>query len=167
MKFKLESILESTLENVEELMFSEDYYTFLKSSHSAVDDIEVIEQTTEDDRIRREVKYTPKPIIRKVGPKKVPKEAMVFFERSTYDRNRHILDFENIPRISWVAGRLKNHGTMTFTQEGGRTRRVVAGELKVKFPILGAIAERIIYSQARKILEEEVECFKRYIKSKE
>ena len=167
MKFKLESILNSSLENVEKLMFSEEYYVFLKSNHSAVDDIEVIEQTFEDDRVVREVKYTPRPIIRKVGPKEVPKEAMVFMERSTYDRGRHILDFENIPKISWVAKRLKNSGTMTFTQEGDRTRRVVAGELKVKFLILGAIAERIIYSQARKILEEEVACFKKYIRSKE
>ncbi|MFH1435275.1 MAG: DUF2505 family protein [Pseudomonadota bacterium] len=148
-------------------MFSKEYYIFLKSNHSAVDEIEVIEQTFEDDRVVREVKYTPRPIIRKIGPKEVPKDAMVFVERSTYDRGRHVLDFENVPKISWVAKRLKNSGTMTFTREGGRTRRVVAGELKVKFPILGAIAERIIYSQARKILEEEVECFKKYIKSKE
>ena len=167
MKFKLESMLDSSLDNVENLMFSEEYYVYLKSNHSAVDDIEVIEQTFEDDRVVREIKYTPRPIIRKIGPKEVPKEAMVFFEHSTYDRRRHILDFENVPGISWVAKRLKNSGTMTFTEEGGRTHRVVAGELKVKFPILGIIAERIIYSQARKILEEEVECFKKYLRSKE
>jgi pantoate kinase len=164
MKFKLENELQATLERVEELMFSEKYYEYLMKNHSGVDTIEVVEQTMDADRVRREVKYTPKPIIRKVGPKEIPREALEFTERSTYDRRRHILEFENVPRVGLVRKYLTNKGTMTFVQRGSMTSRTVEGELKVKFPILGAVAERIIYSQARKILEEEVDCFRKYIK---
>jgi hypothetical protein len=164
MKFKLENTLESPLDNVEKLMFSREYYEFLEKNHSGVDAIEVVDQTFTDDTVRREVKYTPKPIIRKVGPKEVPKDALVFTEYSTYDRKRHTLEFENKPRMHFVQKRLINRGVMRFVQRGGETVRTVEGELTVKFPLLGIIAERIIYSQARKILEEEVECFKKYIK---
>jgi len=164
MKFKIENVLESTLENAETLMFSEEYYEYLKKNHSGVDTIEVIEQKNEGDKIRRIVKYTPKPIIEKVGPKKVPKEAMVFTEYSTFDKQRHVLDFENVPRMNFVQKRLSNKGTISLERSGSQTRRTIEGDLTVKFPILGAIAERIIYSQAKKLLEEEVECFKRYLR---
>lgn len=163
MKFKLENELQATLERVEELMFSQQYYEFVMENHTGVDKIEVVEQTIDDDEIRREVKYTPKPIIRKVGPKEIPREALEFTEHSTYDRRRHILEFENVPRVGLVRKYLMNKGTMTFVQRGSMTTRTVEGELKVKFPILGAVAERIIYSQAKKILEEEVDCFRKYI----
>jgi hypothetical protein len=163
-KFKIENTLESPLENVETAMFSDDYYEYLKKNHSGVDAIEVIEQKIEGDTIRRIIKYTPKPIIEKVGPKKVPKDALVFTEYSTYDRKRHALDFENVPRMNFVQQRLSNKGVISLERNGTSTRRTIEGELTVKFPILGAIAERIIFSQARKLLEEEVECFKRYIR---
>ena len=163
MHFKLEHTLDSTIDNVEKLMFDKEYYEFLKANHSGVRDIEVIEQTFGQEAIRRQVKYTPKPIIEKVGPKKIPVEAMIFMEHSTYDRGRHRLSFRNVPAMRLVRERMTNEGTISFVQEGAATRRVVEGELVVKFPILGAIAERIIFSQARKLLEEEVACFKRYI----
>lgn len=164
MKFKLKDRLDSTLENVEKLMFSEEYYTFLMENHSAVDNIDVIEQIFDEDKVRRVVKYTPKPIIRKVGPKEIPKAALEFTEYSMYDFKRHIMEFENKPGVGFVRKRLINKGIMIFEERGDATYRTMEGELKVKFPILGAIAERIIFSQAKKILEEEIECFRKYIK---
>ena len=121
MKFKLENDLQATLERVEELMFSEKYYEYLMKNHSGVDTIEVVEQSMDADRVRREVKYTPKPIIRKVGPKQIPREALEFTEHSTYDRKRHILEFENVPRVGLVRKYLTNKGTMTFIQRGSMT----------------------------------------------
>lgn len=164
MRFKIENKIDSGLESLERLMFSEAYYEFLKKNHAAVDDIEVLEQTFGEDRIQRIVKYTPKPIIEKVGPKKIPRDALVFTEHSTYDRKRHTLEFENVPKSNLVRRRLTNKGTMTFIDQGGSTMRIVEGELTVRFPVLGVIAEKIIFGRAKKLLDEEVECFKKYVR---
>jgi len=163
MHFNIENMLDARLGEVEALMFDAAYYEYLKASHSGVRNIEVVEQKVEADRITRVVRYTPKPIIEKVGPKKVPVEAMVFTEHSTYDRAAHRLSFRNVPQMPFVREHLTNEGTISFAERAGGTQRVAEGELKVKVPILGAIAERIIFTQARKLLDEEVACFKRFI----
>jgi len=164
-KFRIENKIEAPLQKVESSMFSEEYMKFLEKSHQGVKRIELIEQKEENGKIRRTIKYTPKPIIERVGPKKVPESALVFTEHSTYDLNKHILEFENIPAMNLVRERFRNTGTILFEEREGYTNRILEGELSVRFPILGSIAEKIIFTQAKKLLQQEIECFKQYVKS--
>jgi len=164
-KFRIENIIEALLEKVESSLFSEEYMRFLEKTHPGVNRIELIEQKKENGKIRRIIKYTPKPIIERVGPKKVPESALVFTEHSTYDLNKHVLEFENVPAMSLVRERFRNTGTILFEGRGSYTNRILEGELKVRFPILGSIAEKIIFTQAKKLLQQEIECFRQYIRS--
>ena len=49
---------------------------------STIQDIQPIERTEDDAQIRRRTRYTPVPLIKKVGPKTVPPGAMAFIEDS-------------------------------------------------------------------------------------
>ena len=67
---------------------------------------------------------------------------------------------------------LENGGKIEFRDEGGKTRRTMSGELKiVGLPFLlrplAGIAEGIIYSNAQKLLEEEAEAFRQFLKERQ
>ena len=66
---------------------------------------------------------------------------------------------------------LENSGTFSFRDVGGRTERTISGELKVtNLPFLlkplGGIAERIIYSNAESLLNEEAKVFGEFLKTR-
>jgi hypothetical protein len=164
MKFEISHTLPADVETVLRVMQEKAYYEFLQANHPSVDRIEMLSQEEVGSIVRRRVHYQPKPIIRSVGPKKVPPEAMAWVEESELDRANRRVTFTNVAVHREVKRRLINHGTITFADAGdGKTRRVVAGELTVKFPLLGGIAERIIYNKAKEILDGEAEQFARYV----
>jgi hypothetical protein len=117
-------------------------------------------------RISRRVRYLPEPSIRSVGPKKVEPRWMEWIEESELDSKRGVATYRNIPKIHQIAELLKNHGEIEFTQLGpGRTRRVLSGELKVQVFLLGAVAERVIHGEARKLVDHEAEALKKLIET--
>lgn len=168
MKFEITHVLPADRDTVVAVLSESGYYEYIQKNHSGVDRIEMISIEDAGSSVRRKVHYQAKPIIRSVGPKKVPPEAMAWVEESTFDKAACRLDFTNVAVLDWVRRRLSNHGTIEFRDGGsGRTVRVIAGELRVKFPILGAIAERIIYAKAKGILDEEARLFGEYLKSRQ
>jgi hypothetical protein len=143
------------------------YYEFLQKNHPDVDRIEMLSQEESGGVVRRRVHYQPKPIIRSVGPKKVPPEAMAWVEESEMRRGDYRLRFTNVPVKDWVKERMTNHGTIELREAGpGRTTRVVSGELKIRFPLLGAIAERIVYGKAKDLLDAEARLFGDYVRTR-
>jgi hypothetical protein len=128
--------------------------------------IDPIERNEDDGTIRRRTRYTPVPLIKRIGPKEVPPAALAFIEDSRFDKRAKRLEFENIPDMNTLRKLLVNKGSITFRDVGGRTERTVSGELAVKVFLLGKIAEKIIYGEAEKILNEEAKALASFVKSR-
>jgi hypothetical protein len=167
MDFQLRSEFPFPLETVAAALYDKALLPFLAKEMALVREIERLEQTDDGTTVRRRVRYQPVPLIEKVGPKKVPPAAMAWIEESTFDRRSNRAEFVNVAVVEKVRKLLDNSGTIALRDLGnGRTERVISGKLKVKVPLLGSIAEKLIYANAEKILQEERAVFLRYLQSR-
>lgn len=167
MKFEYKHTFDVEMDALIEAMFSPDLVPVLLEKMTTVKHIEVLERNDSPERLVRRVKYVPVPSIKKIGPKTITPESMQWIEESSFDKARKVLTFENVPTHPKVREKMTNSGTVTFRSLGpGRTERVMAGELKIKFPILGRIAEGIIAKDAQKILDEEATVLSGFLKSR-
>jgi len=166
MKFKFEHRFDVPVEQLEQTMFSEELPAFLKANMPSLKNIEVLERTDSQTTIQRKVRYEPIALIKKVGPKKVPPEAMIWVEQSRYDRSRHEMTFENVPTHPKVKNLMTNKGTVRLIPSGSGSMRVLEGELKVAVPLLGRVAEKIIFKTAGKVVQEEAAALRKFIAEK-
>lgn len=165
MKFKYQHTFDVGVDALIEAMFDPDLPPHLTEKMSTIISIEVLERQEDDRQIRRRVKYLPVPMIKKIGPKKITPESMQWIEESTFDKARRELTFANVPTHPKVREKMTNQGTITFRSLGpDRTERTMAGELKIKFPLLGRIAEGVISKNAAKILDEEAAVLSEWLK---
>lgn len=90
----------------------------------------------------------------------VPKEARALLgdklgwhEVSTLDKKKNLVEFEIQPTVKLP---LECRGRYEMTAEsGGKVRRVISGDVKVKIPLLGKTIEKIIVSQLVSSFEAE------------
>jgi len=156
MRFELKHTFDASIDALIAAMFDPALFDHLKKNMSTIQDIQPIERTEDDGTIRRRTRYTPVPLITMVGPTHVPAAAMAFIEDLRFDKRAQRLEFENLPDMPTLRKLLVNRGTISFRDlGGGRTERTVAGELTVKVFLLGKIAEKLIYGEAEKILNQE------------
>ena len=111
----------------------------------------------------RKVRYRPIPMIKTVGPKKVEPHWMEWVEHSTTDTDQCTIEFTNIPRVDTIAKMMLNRGTIYLRRSGRGCIRTVEGELKIKVPLLGRIAEKMIFKQAKALLDEEAQMTKKIV----
>ncbi|MFN7133098.1 MAG: DUF2505 family protein [Myxococcales bacterium] len=167
MDFEITHTFDADREVVEQAMFELELAPFLLKNMTLVTHIELKEKKEDDKGIARKVHYVPVPMIKKVGTFDVEPEWMAWIEHSRFDRASHRLEFENVPVVKQIAELMEQKGTIRFEPAGpGKTKRVVSGVLKVKFPILGRVAEKIIYPNAEKILDEEARAFNAYLQQR-
>ncbi len=161
MKFKYEHDFPCDRRRLVEAIFENGVTERLKGSMITVLDAETLEWSRDGDRIRRRVRYLPVPLIGDVGGKKVEPQWMEWVEESEIDLAACRASFENVPTTAGIVPLLENTGTMEFVDlGGGRTRRIISGELKIKVFLVGKIAELIIADTARKILDDEAAAMK-------
>lgn len=167
MKFEYKHTFDVPVDTLIEAMFHPELPPVLTEKMTTVVSIEVLERQETEAEIRRRVKYTPVPMIKKIGPKTITPESMVWVEESTFDKGRRELTFANIPDHPKVRAQMTNEGKVTFQDlGGGRSERVMSGTLKIKFPILGRVAEGIIAKNARKMLDEEAEVLAEWMRER-
>ena len=168
MKYKFEKVFDCSPQRLIEVMFRKGITEELKKSMTTLVEAETLSWEDTGDKIVRRVRYLPVPAIKRVGPKKVEPKWMEWVEESVLYKDKLRGEYKNIPTTPGIAQRMENHGEITFqTLPNGKTKRVITGELKVKVPILGKIAERLIYSYAQKILEDEANALIKYLKDTE
>ncbi len=168
MKFELRHTFSHPIEEVERVLFSEELLAILTQRMGTIIEIEALTNERVGDRLTRRIRYLPEPIIKSVGVKKVEPEWMEWVEESHYDYAVHRGTFANIPARNRIAEVMKNSGTLTLRAlPGGGCERVLLGDLKVKVFMVGKIAERIIHSNAAKILDEEAAILKQVLDGKE
>ncbi len=171
MHFEFKHRFRAPVEKVQNAMLDDGFPAFLLQHHPKM--MEATVQSREDKGaiVTRKVRYRPKPIIESVGPKKIPPEYLAFVEESTFDLEKHKLDFKNVPTVGGVARHLSNRGTMTFRDVGGECERTTQGELEItNLPFLlrplAGIAERIIHGEAQKLLDQEATVLQKFLESK-
>ncbi|MBU1239938.1 DUF2505 family protein [Myxococcota bacterium] len=148
---------------LEKAMLHPDLIPFLQSEMDSLDEMEVLECVDEGETIRRRIRYLPKPIIKRIGLKKVPPKAMEFVEHSVYHKTQQMLEYNNISTHPKVRSIFVNRGNITFAYSGNTTTRTIAGELHVKVKVLGMVAEKVIYKSAKSVLDDEAAALTKFI----
>lgn len=167
MRFEKRQFLDGTVDEVERAMLDPRYLDYLLQHHGVLLEVQALERTEEGPLVRRRVRYRPRPVIPSVGPKQVPPEWFAFVEQSTYDRNRKEMTFSNVPTSQTISKMLVNTGTLRLRPSGGRTERMLDGDIRVQLPFLlkplAMIAERLIHAEGLKILDAEAPVLNRYL----
>ena len=171
MRFDLKHTFDATVDQVIDGMADPGFPDFMKANMKMVSDMKPVDRREEGNTLRWSIRVVPVPLIKKVGPKEVPPEALAFVQEATLDRAAKRLSFKNNAEHPRVKKHLENSGTFTFRDVGGRTERTISGELKVVgLPFLlkplAGIAESIIYSEAQKLLNEEAAVFSQFLKTR-
>jgi len=168
MRFEYTHEFAFPVEEIERLMTHPDIGKFMSTRMPAtIIGVEAKERVQEGSLLKRKVHYRPQPLIKSVGPIKVDPRWMEWMEQSTFDLARHEGQFVNTPIIKRIADQMENRGTVKLIPTAKGCKRVLTGELKVKIFMLGAIAERIINSNAEKILKDEAALLSALAASKE
>jgi hypothetical protein len=168
MQFELTHTFETSLEHLERILFSDKLPEILKKRMTTLIDCQVVSAVRTGDALKRKVRYLPQPLIKSIGPKKVEPEWMEWFEESEYDFASHRGRFRNIPARHRIAAVMKNDGTLVLESLGPkRCRQTLRGDLSVNVFVVGKIAERVIQSNAAKILDDEARVVAEIIAKKE
>ena len=163
MKFEIVHRFDASVESVWQVMTHTRLAEVLVPNMPSLLEMEVLEQGAEGDAQHRKVRYRPVPMIKRVGPKAVEPHWMEWVEHSTSNAGRARVEFTNVPRVSQIAALMQNSGVVELVAEGKGCRRVLKGELKIKVPILGRIAERIIHKHAVSLVDEEADATRRVV----
>jgi hypothetical protein len=171
MHFELKHTFEAPVDEVIDAMIDPNFPEFMKQHMKLMSDIKPVDRREDGDKLHWRLRCVPVPLIKKVGPKEVPPEALAFIQESQLDRTAKRLSFKNIAEHPRVLKHLENSGTMTFRDVGGRTERTTSGELKVvNLPFLirflAGIAEKIIYSNAQDLLNEQAKVFSDFLQQR-
>lgn len=168
MRFETQQRIDGTVDEVERALLDERYPAFLLQHHGVLLEVQPLERQDEGDRVRRKVRYRPKPVIQHIGPRAVPPEWFAFVESSTYDKKKKELSFTNTATSSAISRMLVNTGVLRLEDAGGgKTLRTLDGEIALKLPFLlkplALIGEQVIKSEGLKILDNEVPVLNRFI----
>ncbi|HYX91870.1 MAG TPA: DUF2505 family protein [Myxococcaceae bacterium] len=167
MRFEVRQRVQGSVEEVEKAFLHPEYLSFLLQQHPVLLEAQPLQVQDEGDRIRRRIRYRPRPVIKHVGPKEIPPEWFAFVEESTWDKRRKELSFRNVPTSHAISDMLENTGTLRLRDVGGATERTLEGEIHVKVPFflkpLALIAEKIIQVEGIKILDAELPLLNRFV----
>lgn len=167
MRFEVKQRVHGSVAEVEKALLHPEYLAFVLAHHGVLQEAQPLEIKDEGDRIRRRIRYRPRPVIKHVGPKEIPPEWFAFVEESTWDKSRKELTFRNVPTSSAIANMLVNTGTLRLREIDGGTERTMEGEIQIKVPFilkpLAMIAEKIIKQEGIKILDAELPLLNRFV----
>ena len=171
MKFTIKHTFDALPSVVADAMLDPEMPAFLLKNHGIMEEVVPQERKEEGSVVKRKVRYRPRPIIKKVGPKEIPPEMLAFIEESSFDKKALRGEFVNNATREGVRKHLVNKGTMVLREVDGKTERTIEGTLEIvnlSFLLkpLAVIAERIIYSEAQKLLDNEARCLTDFIKQK-
>ncbi len=158
MKFEIIQNLEGSRDEVERIMLHPELAARLEERVELVNKIEELERVDTEKKLTRKTRYLPVPMIKKVGTKTVEPEWMEWIETLEFDKERHVGSFVNVPCRKTIADLMTNRGTIQLEASGeSSTRRIIRGELNIKIFVVGKIAEKIIYQNAKSLLKSEAD----------
>ena len=108
---------------------------------------ELVAQTDDGDTVQQDVRYAFVGDLSSAVTKVVDPARLTWVEHSELDRRTHRTTF--VIRPDHYADRLTCSGTVTLDEQGDGTRRMVEGDLRVRFPLVAAKVERAIVAGLR------------------
>lgn len=127
------------------------------ASMASIESVETVEHVLEGGELRRVLRFqasAPLPLFKGHA---VARESMAWDEHSTYRLATHSSQWTVLPRREWRRY-VRSEGTYRLERiEGGRTRRVVSGEIEVKLAVLGHFVERMAIAEVKKTYDAEAE----------
>lgn len=163
MKYEIRQEFAFDADTVTRAMLSPDIASYLEKEMKSLIAMELLERQENGDVISRRVRYRLHPVIESIGPRKVPPEVFEWVEHSSFDRRTLVMKYENVPTKEKVRKLFENHGEIRFMNGPGGCARIMTGELKVHIPLLGGMAEKIIYRKASELLDEEAAALRRFL----
>src|SRR5262245_48638734 len=114
MRFELKHTFEAPVDVVIDAMTDPAFPAFMKQHMKMMSDIQPVERNESPGKVDWKLRCVPVPIIRSVGPKEVPPEALAFIQESSLDRAGRRLSFKNIAEHPKVKKHLENAGSFSF-----------------------------------------------------
>src|SRR5437773_416007 len=96
MHFELKHTFDAPVEAVISAMTDPAFPEFMKTHMKMMSDIRPLERKELDGRLEWKLRCVPVPLIKRVGPKEVPPEALAFIQESSLDRQSQRLHFRNV-----------------------------------------------------------------------
>jgi len=155
--FEISHEFDAPLDAVELAVLSPEIGPMLSRSLSNIESIETVEHVIKDGELRRVLRFqanAPLPIFKGYP---IAREAMSWEELSTYRLADHASTWSVSPREQWRRY-FRSQGTYRLEPiAGGRTRRVVAGEIHIPVTLLGPLVERMALAEVRSAYDAEAE----------
>jgi hypothetical protein len=152
MRFSVEHALPGTLASLESLLVDPHTYARLERELPGFERIELLASDETDGVLRRRVRYTPRAHDRvpAFGRGLVTPEMLIWIEESAYDRAQQRIDYTTHPNLPerW-RDRFESSGRFTFRQTASGVVRSIAGEINVRVPLVGGLAERVLVREVR------------------
>ena len=108
MRFELKHTFDAPVDAVIEAMTDPTFPAFMKQHMKMMSDIQSVDRKEATGRLDWKLRCVPIPIIKKVGPKEVPPEALAFIQESSLDRAGRALSFKNVAEHPKVRKHLEN-----------------------------------------------------------
>jgi hypothetical protein len=166
LRFRFDHEFAVALPRFEALLHHPELYPRLERALPGIERIELIANEERDGRVHRRVRYTPR------AEDKLPSfarglvtpEMLIWVEESIIDRAAHRIDYRVLPNLpeKW-RDRFESHGSFTLSSVAGGVARRIEGELHVRAPILGRIAERLLARDLERIFAAEAEALRRWL----
>ena len=122
----------------------------------------IIEQSEDDNSMRRKVKYAVKGEIPKWAQAMLKPHMLSWDEDTVYDKKQRVYRTKFIPH--YFTDKIENNITVTLLSDGkGGTRRISEGSLKIKVTGLGRIAEKFMEGLINKTADKEYELMKKEV----
>jgi hypothetical protein len=152
MRFSVKHKFPGTLARLEALLVDPGLYARLERALPALARIELLSNEEVGGVVRRRVRYTPRVATERVpayGRGRITPEMLIWVEESAFDRAAHRIDYRVEPNLPerW-RDRFESRGVFTFHEEADGVVRRIEGEVTVRVPVLGLLAERHLVKEA-------------------
>ena len=143
MRFHLEQNLPGSRDDVVAAFVDPAFYASI-ASLPKLEPPQLLEQEVDGTTVRQRIRYRFTGHVSGAVTRVIDPQKMVWVDESVYDLARHRTEFRIVP--DHYGSKLTCGGTAVFEADGGRTRRIIDGDLKVHVPLVNRPVERAIIS---------------------
>jgi hypothetical protein len=133
----------------------------LHTAHNpSIESVETISHDLENDELRRVLRFQASAPLSVLKGYEVARDAMSWEETSTYRLRDHAASWSVAPKEQYRKY-FRSSGTYRLeSAPGGRTRRLVDGEMEIHVRVIGGLVERMALAEVKKTYDAEAEALR-------